>query len=80
MTEISLNLPRDISNSLADLAKTSGQSVADLALNILRDYIEQETALAAQIKLALDEADQAEFATDDQAAAMRARRWKRNAS
>jgi predicted transcriptional regulator len=77
MTGISLNLPEDLSNALANLATANGQSVSDLAINVLRDYIEQETALAAQIELAVDEADQAKFATDDQVAAMRARLSKR---
>ncbi|MBN2986040.1 CopG family transcriptional regulator, partial [Pseudomonas sp. MAFF 301380] len=35
--------------------------------------------LNAQIELAVEEADQGKFATDDQIAAMRARRWSRNA-
>lgn len=77
MTGISLNLPEDLSNALANLATANGQSVSDLAINVLRDYIEQETALAAQIELAVDEADQAKFATDDQVVAMRARLSKR---
>lgn len=79
MTGISLNLPEDLSNPLADLAKTNGQSVSDLAMDVLRDYIERETTLTAQIKLAVEEADQGKFASDDQVAAMRARRWSRSA-
>jgi predicted transcriptional regulator len=49
-------------------------------MDVLRDYIEHERALIAQIELAVEEADQGKFATDDQVAAMRARRWSRNAS
>ncbi len=79
MTGISLNLPEDLSNSLADLAKTNGQTVSDLAVDVLRDYIEHERTLAAQIELAVEEADQGQFASDDQVAAMRARRWSRHA-
>lgn len=79
MTGISLNLPEDLSNSLADLAKTNGKSVSYLAVDILRDYIEHERTLTAQIELAVEEADQGIFATDDQVAAMRARRWSRSA-
>lgn len=80
MTGISLNLPEDLSNSLADLAKTNGQTVSYLAVDVLRDYIEHERTLAAQIELAVEEADQGQFASDDQVAAMRARRWSRHAS
>lgn len=79
MTGIFLNLPEDLSKPLADLAKTNGRSVSDLATDILRDYIEHEKTLTAQIGLALEEADQGKFVTDEQVAAMRARRWNRNA-
>ncbi|WP_434626539.1 CopG family transcriptional regulator [Pseudomonas sp. Z1-14] len=79
MTGIHLTLPEDLSNSLADLAKTSGQSVSYLAMEVLRDYIEHEKALTTQIELAVKEADQGKFASDDQVAAMRSRRWSRNA-
>ncbi len=79
MSGISLNLPEDLSNSLADLAKTNGQSASYLAMDVLRDYIEREKTLTAQIKLAVEEADQGKFASDDQVAAMRARRWSRTA-
>jgi predicted transcriptional regulator len=79
MTGISLNLPEDLSNSLADLAKTNGQSASYLAMDVLRDYIEHEKTLIAQIELAVKEADQGKFASQEQVAAMRARRWSRNA-
>ncbi|SDB18239.1 Predicted transcriptional regulator [Pseudomonas sp. NFACC23-1] len=78
MSGISLNLPEDLSNSLADLAKTNGQSASYLAMDVLRDYIEHEKALTTQIELAVKEADQGKFASDDQVAAMRARRWNQN--
>lgn len=79
MTGISLNLPEDLSNSLADLARTNGQSVSCLAMDVLRDYIEHEKTLTAQIEQAVEEAGQGKFASDDQVAAMRARRWSGNA-
>lgn len=79
MTGISLNLPEDISNSLADLAKSNGQSASYLAMDVLRDYIEHEKTLTMQIEQALKEADEGQFASDAQVAAMRARRWSRNA-
>jgi predicted transcriptional regulator len=79
MTEVSLNLPEDLSNALADLARMNGQSVSHLAMDVLRDYIEHERTLTAQIELAVEEADQGKFASGDQVAAMRARRRSRNA-
>lgn len=47
-------------------------------MDVLRDYIEHEKALTTQIELAVKEADQGKFASDDQVAAMRARRWNQN--
>lgn len=65
MAGISLNLRQDLSNPLADLAKTNGQTASYLAMDVLRDYIEHEKALTAQIELAVKEADQGNFASDD---------------
>lgn len=79
MTGISLDLPEDLSNSLTDLAKSNGLSVSYLAEDVLRDYIEHEKTLTAQIEQAVKEADQGKFASDEQVAAMRARRWSRDA-
>ena len=79
MSGISLSLPEDLSNSLADLAKANGQSVNYLAMDVLRDYIEHEKALTTQIELAVKDADAGKFASDEQVAAMRARRWSGNA-
>ena len=79
MTGISLDLPEDLSNSLVELAKTNGQTASYLAMDVLRDYLEHERTLTAQIELAVKEADQGNFASEDEVAAMRARRWSRNA-
>ncbi|MFK3772609.1 CopG family ribbon-helix-helix protein [Pseudomonas sp. NPDC089406] len=75
MAGISLKLPEDLSNSLADLAKSNGQSASYLAVDVLRDYIEHEKSLTVQIEQALKEADEGKLASDEQVAAMRARRW-----
>ncbi|MBX8531975.1 CopG family transcriptional regulator [Pseudomonas cichorii] len=79
MAGISLNLPEDLSNCLTDLAKANGQSASYLAMDVLRDYIEHEKTLIAQIEQAVREADEGKFASDEQVAAMRARRWSRDA-
>lgn len=78
MAGISLNLPEDLSNSLTDLAKTNGQTASYLAMDVLRDIAHEKT-LTAQIEQAVKEADEGKFATVDQVAAMRARRWSKNA-
>ena len=79
MTGISLDLPEDLSNSLADLARTSGQTASYLAVDVLRDYIEHEKTLTAQIEQAVRDADDGKFASNEQVEAMRARRWSRDA-
>jgi predicted transcriptional regulator len=79
MSGLSLNLPEDLSNSLAELASNNGQSPTYLAMDVLRDYIEHEKALRVQIEWAVKEADAGNFATDEHVAAMRARRWGANA-
>ncbi|MGC5700083.1 CopG family transcriptional regulator [Pseudomonas sp. NFXW11] len=75
MPGISLDLPEDLANSLSDLAKTNGQSVSYLVMDVLSDYIEHKRALTAQIERAVEEADPGKLGTDDQVAAMRA--WRR---
>ena len=75
MLGISLSLPEGLSNSLADLAKTHGQTVTCLAEDVLRNYVEHERMITAQIELAVEEADQGKFATASQVTAMRARCW-----
>ncbi|OPA91430.1 hypothetical protein BFW87_19745 [Pseudomonas fluorescens] len=79
MTVISLNLPEDLSNPLADLAKTKGQTTTYLATDVLRDYTEHEGLLTAQIELAVKDADQGKLATEGEVAAIRARCWSPNA-
>lgn len=71
--------PQDLSTSLADLAKTNGQTTSDLGMDVPRNYIEHERTLIAQIELAIKEADQGNFATEEKVATTRARRWSRNA-
>lgn len=55
----------------------SGQTVSYLAMDVFRNYIEHERILTAQIELAVEGADKGKFATDDQIAAVPARRWGR---
>lgn len=48
-------------------------------MRILGDYIEHEKSLTAQIKQAVEEAEEGRFASDEEVAALRARRWNWNA-
>ncbi|MCV4274148.1 CopG family transcriptional regulator [Pseudomonas capsici] len=70
-------MPENLSNSLSDLCKTSGQTVSYLAMDVFRNHIEHERTLTVQIELVVGEADQGKFATDDQIATVRVRRWGR---
>ena len=79
MSGISLDLPQDLSNALAELAKANRQSASYLAMEVLRDYIDHEKALATQIERAVKQADSGQFATPEQVAATRARRWNQSA-
>ncbi|MDZ4017391.1 CopG family ribbon-helix-helix protein [Pseudomonas sichuanensis] len=78
MTRTTLNLPEDLFDALAELAKANGVNASCLAMHVLGDYIEHEKSLTAQIKLAVEEAEEGGFATDEEVAALRARRWNWN--
>lgn len=79
MTEISQALSDYLSSSIADLAKPSSQTASDLAKDAPHWHIELEKALTVQIELAVQEADQGNFATDDQVVTIRTSRRSRNA-
>ncbi|WP_422403054.1 CopG family ribbon-helix-helix protein [Pseudomonas sp. GZD-209] len=79
MTRTTLNLPEDLFDALAELAKANGVNASCLAMHVLGDYIEQEKSLTAQIEQAVEEAEDGGFATDEEVVALRARRWNWNA-
>lgn len=70
MTGIYLKLPEHLSD-FADQPRMDG---ADDPSRLS----EHEKALAAQIEMAVDEADLGRFASNDLVAAIRARRWRTN--
>ncbi|WP_047541534.1 CopG family transcriptional regulator [Pseudomonas simiae] len=65
---------------LADLVKTNGETLSDLAMEVLHDDIEHEKTPTAQIELAVKEAELGKFATDDHMATRRVQSWRRHAS
>ncbi|AZL67972.1 CopG family ribbon-helix-helix protein [Pseudomonas oryziphila] len=79
MTRTTLNVPEDLFDALAELAKANGVNASCLAMRVLGDYIEQEKSLTAQIRHAVEETEEGGFATDEEVAALRARRWNWNA-
>ena len=78
MARIMLNLPEDLSNALAELAKANGVNASCLAMRVLGGYIEYEKSLTAQIRHAVEEAEEGGFASDEEVAALLARRWNWN--
>ncbi|MFF7107270.1 CopG family transcriptional regulator [Pseudomonas sichuanensis] len=78
MARTTLNLPEDLFDALAELAKANGVKASCLAMHVLGDYIEYEKSLTAQIRHGVEEGDEGGFATDEQVAALRARRWNWN--
>lgn len=78
MVGITMNLPEDLYDALAELAEASGVDASCLAMHVLRDYIEHEKSLTAQIRHAVEEAEGGGFTTDEEVAALRARRWNWN--
>nr|WP_086936794.1 hypothetical protein [Pseudomonas sp. FW300-N2E2] len=62
----------------ADHRRVLGQDLG-FVMGALRGYVEYEKVLNTQIERAVDVADQGKFASNDQVAAMRARRWSRDA-
>lgn len=78
MAGLTLTLPEGLSDALAELAKANGVDANCLAMHVLRDYIEDEKSLIAQISHAVEEAEEGGFASDDEIAALRARRWNWN--
>ena len=78
MTMMSMRLPDDLSNQLDVLATATGRSKSFLAGQAIRDYIERESWQIAENTQAIREADNAEFASDEEVNAISAK-WKHNA-
>lgn len=51
------------------------ERIGALVMDVLRDYVEREKTLTEQTEWAVKEADEDKFATAEQVAAMRGRRW-----
>lgn len=79
MAGTTLNLPEDLFDALAELAKANSVNASFLAMHVLGDYIEHEKSLTAPIRHAVEETLEGGFATDEEVAALRPRRWNWNA-
>ncbi len=71
MSFMSLRIPDEIADTLANLAKATGRSQSCLAVEALREYLAQD------IQQALKEADAGNFASTDEVQAI-ADKWNAN--
>lgn len=79
MSTMSLRVPEDLAETLASLAKATGRTKSYLAVDALREYVEREAWQIAKIQKAVKEADAGDFASDEEVAALRAKKWAKNA-
>lgn len=75
MAIMSICLPDELADQLKDLAETTGRTKNFLAVQALRNFIEQEAWQVAEIKKAIAEADAGDFATDEEMQALNAK-WE----
>lgn len=66
MASMSLRLPDDLFEQLGCLAEATGRTKTFLAVQALRNFVDQEAWQIAEIKKAIDEADAGDFATDEE--------------
>ncbi|MFJ2385805.1 MULTISPECIES: CopG family ribbon-helix-helix protein [Pseudomonas] len=78
MSVMSLRLPDEIADTLANLAKATGRSKSYLAVDALREYLAREAWQIEEIQQALKEADAGDFASADEVTAI-ANKWNANA-
>ena len=73
MVLMSIRLPDELADQLKDLSETTGRTKNFLAVQALRNFIEQESWQIAEIKKGLAEADAGDFATDEEMQALNAK-------
>lgn len=78
MSVMSLRIPDEIADTLANLAKATGRSKSYLALDALREYLAREAWQIDEIQKALKEADAGDFASAEEINAI-AEKWNANA-
>lgn len=78
MSVMSLRIPEDMADTLANLAKATGRSKSFLAVDALREYLTREAWQIEEIQKALKEADSGDFATAAEVNAI-AEKWRINA-
>lgn len=66
MATMSIQLPDELADRLKSLAEATGRTKNFLAVQALRNFIEQEGWQITEIKKAIAEADAGDFATDEE--------------
>jgi predicted transcriptional regulator len=77
-TTMTIRLDDEIKDRLEQLAGSTHRSKSWLAAEAIREYVTHNEWQIAEIHAALGEADDGDFASDDEVAAM-AKKWKKNA-
>ncbi|QAX83836.1 hypothetical protein C2E19_08195 [Pseudomonas sp. DTU12.3] len=77
MSFMSLRIPDEIADTLANLAKATGRSQSCLAVDALREYLAREAWRVEDIQQALKEADAGDFTSTDEVQAI-ADKWNAN--
>lgn len=78
MSMMSMRLPDELVNQLDMLAAATGRTKSFLAGQTIRDFIERESWQIAEITQALTEADNGEFASEEEVNTISAK-WQRHA-
>jgi len=78
MGMMSMRLPDELTNQLDQLATATGRTKSFLAGQAIRDFIDRESWQIAEITQAINEANNGDFASDDEVNAISAK-WKHNA-
>ncbi|MBV6751952.1 ribbon-helix-helix protein, CopG family [Pseudomonas chlororaphis] len=74
MSVISLRLPDEMADTLANQAKATGRSKSAIAIDALCDYLAREAWQIAEIQRAVEEVHASDFATDEEVEAT-FRKW-----
>lgn len=75
---MSMRLPEEISNELAELAKATGRTKSFLAVEAVKEFLAREKWQIEKIQKGLTEAEQGLFASEDEIKALH-NKWGYNA-
>ena len=79
-SQVSVRLPNDLKDKMEVYALLTGRSKSHVAMDALSVYLEERIPQIEDLKAAVQEADQGEFASDDEVGAVFARYSRPTAS